>query len=72
MSNKKMANTEFQKPLEKPQPYSNLSDYFFVRVGNDFGQLLPVYAVGHNNPLVRRLASELFEALFVNRKTNDT
>src|SRR6267378_3483485 len=81
-SDKRIANTEFHErtfeeiieahtPPVRPQPYSKLSDHFFARVGNEFGQLLPVYALGHNDPDVRRLASELFEALFVNRKPND-
>jgi hypothetical protein len=55
------------KPTER-QPYSQLTDHFFARVGNEFGQLLPVYALGHTDPEIRRLANELFERLWINRE----
>jgi hypothetical protein len=53
-------------------PYSNLGHECFDKMYYKLAGMLPVYALGHNNPEIRRLANELFQALFLNREVNDT
>ena len=59
-----------REPLQLP--YSNLGHECFDKTYYKLAKILPAYVLGHNNPEIRRLAKELFEALFLNREVNAT
>ena len=65
----------FEKIINMPfmkLSHSNLGHECFDKTYYKLAEILPVYALGHNDPEVRRLANELFKALFLNRKFNET
>jgi len=71
----KIINMPFMKAeTGKPPPlpyYSKLGCECFDKIDDELARILPVYALGHNDPEIRRLANELFEALFITRWAND-
>ena len=65
----------FEKIINMPftkLSHSNLGHECFDKMYYKLAQMLPIYAQGHNDPEIRRLAKGLFEALFLNRKFNET
>ena len=53
-------------------PYSKLDNRFFDKMWDKLAEILPVLALGYNDPEVRRLASELFGSLCLHRNGSDS
>ena len=53
-------------------PYSKLGNRFFDKMEDKLAEILPVLALGYNDPEVRRLANELFASLCLHRNGSDT
>ena len=67
----KIMNLPVMRP-GRTLPHSKLSNRFFDRMWDKLAKILPVFALGHSDPEVRRLANELYGKLCLNREVNGT
>jgi hypothetical protein len=51
------------------KPYSSLGNQFYGKMDDKLAKILPVYALGHRNAEIRKLAKKLFEALCIIGRT---